>query len=240
MIKLHGFGPAFNLPDPSPFVTKVELMLKVAGIDYERCDEPNNLQVAPKAKLPFIDDNGTIVSDSVFIYEYLQKQYDLNFDGWLSAEQRASAQLINKSLDENLYWVLVHSRWIKDDVWPTIKERFFGPIPFPLNHIIAAMARSSTRKQVQGHGIGKHSDEEILKIAHNSWHSLSVLLGDKPFFFGDKVSSLDITAFAMLSGFSLNDLPVPINKEIKKYPNLVSFTHRLAKEFYNEEITILD
>jgi hypothetical protein len=30
MITLYGFGPAFGLPDPSPFVTKVEVLLNFA------------------------------------------------------------------------------------------------------------------------------------------------------------------------------------------------------------------
>jgi hypothetical protein len=28
MITLYAFGPAFGLPDPSPFVTKAEVLLK--------------------------------------------------------------------------------------------------------------------------------------------------------------------------------------------------------------------
>src|SRR5580692_4763877 len=32
MLTLYGFGPAFGLPDPSPFVMKSEVQLKMAGI----------------------------------------------------------------------------------------------------------------------------------------------------------------------------------------------------------------
>jgi hypothetical protein len=34
MITLESFGPAFGLPDPSPLVTKVEMLLKMAGLPY--------------------------------------------------------------------------------------------------------------------------------------------------------------------------------------------------------------
>ena len=240
MIKLYGFGAAFNLPDPSPFVTKVELAMRIAGIEYQRIDTSQNLQKAPKAKLPFIEDNGKIIADSVFIYDYLQENYDFDVDDWLTTEQKAIAQLIGKSLDENLYWIIVHSRWIKDDVWPIIDKQFFAPLPFPLNKLISKIARSSTRKQINGHGMGKHTDEEILKIAHASWNSLSVLLADKPYFFGDKISSLDITAFAMLSGFTLSNLPAPINKEIEQYSNLLEFNKRIASAYYSDSISLPD
>ena len=31
MITLYGFGPAFGLPDPSQFVVKTEVLLKLVG-----------------------------------------------------------------------------------------------------------------------------------------------------------------------------------------------------------------
>jgi|GEM_PF-5415914 len=32
MITLYSFGPAFGLPDPSPFVMKAEVLLKMSGL----------------------------------------------------------------------------------------------------------------------------------------------------------------------------------------------------------------
>jgi len=34
MITLYSFGPGFGLPDPSPFVTKAEVLLKMAELPY--------------------------------------------------------------------------------------------------------------------------------------------------------------------------------------------------------------
>ena len=65
MITLYGFGPAFGLPDPSPFVIKVEVLLKMAGLEFRT--DANGFRKAPKRKLPYIDDGGTIVADSTFI-----------------------------------------------------------------------------------------------------------------------------------------------------------------------------
>lgn len=238
MIKLYGFGPAFNLPDPSPFVTKIDLILRLNNIEFERISKSNNLQKAPKAKLPFIEDDGEIIADTVFIIDHLNAKYDADLDIWLSEEQRAQAQLISKSLDENLYWTIVYSRWIKDDVWPEIKARFFDVIPFPIGSLIAKYARNSTRKQFIGHGMGKHNNAEILQIAHKSWASLSTLLGDKPYFFGDKISSLDVTTFAMVSALTLSDLETEMGEQAKTYKNLVDFTQRIAREYYPDEIAL--
>ncbi|MDR6871877.1 hypothetical protein J2Y55_002890 [Bosea sp. BE125] len=36
MITLHSFGPGFGLPDPSPFCIKAEILLRMAGLPFER------------------------------------------------------------------------------------------------------------------------------------------------------------------------------------------------------------
>ncbi len=73
MITLQSFGPAFGLPDPSPFVTKVEVLLKMAGLPYEV--DTGGLKKAPKGKLPYIVDDGQIVADSPLIRWHLEKKY---------------------------------------------------------------------------------------------------------------------------------------------------------------------
>lgn len=234
MIKLYGFGPAFGLPDSSPFVTKVNSHLRLGNIEFESCNGPQYLRKAPKAKLPFIEDDGELIADSVFIVEHLQKKYDADVDKWLNPEQKAIAQLVSKSIEENLYWSVVNSRWINDDTWPKIKQEFFAPLPFPLNHLIARLARNSTRKQLAGHGIGKHSQKEILGITQRSLDSLSAMLGDKKHFFGDQISSLDISVFSVVGALCLADLDNETNQLARSYDNLRALAQRMKSDIYPE------
>ena len=55
MITLYGFGAGFGLPEISPFVTKTEVQLKMAGLAYrkERAMPP----ASPKGQLPYIEDD---------------------------------------------------------------------------------------------------------------------------------------------------------------------------------------
>ncbi len=234
MIKLFSFGPAFGLPDPSPFVTKINLYMKMTGVEFESISDVGNLRKAPKAKLPYIDDEGEIIADSVFIIDHLKRKHVADLDDWLDERQAASAQLLGKSLDENLYWTVVHSRWIKDDVWPTIEKQFFSSLPFPANKLVAKMARSATKKQIMGHGMGKHSDEEVHEIATRNLNSLSILLEDKPYFFGEQPCTFDVTAFAMVSSLTLSTLETELNHTARQFKNLVSFTQRIAEQYYPE------
>jgi len=234
MIKLFGFGPAFKLPDPSPFVTKINLYMKACDLEFESVASVKNLRKAPKEKLPFIDDDGIIVADSVFIIDHLKANHNADLDTWLTPEETATAQLISKSLDENFYWSIVYARWIKDDVWPIVRAQFFDPLPFPANKLVATLARNATRKQIIGHGMGKHSDTEITKIALKTMESISTLLGGKDYFFGDRISTLDVTAYAMIGSFTMTDLDTELGRKIKEYENINSFTQRIGKIYYPE------
>ncbi len=61
MITLYTFGRSFGLPDPSPFVTKAEVLLKMSGLPFRIDTEGFNK--APKGKLPYIDDDGERIAD---------------------------------------------------------------------------------------------------------------------------------------------------------------------------------
>jgi glutathione S-transferase len=106
MIKLYSFGSGFGVTDPSPFVLKVDAYMRMANIEYQNIPDDSNIRKAPKGKLPFMTDRDKTIADSEFIIAYLQEKYQVKLDAHLSAEQKATAYLFGKSLDENLYWCL--------------------------------------------------------------------------------------------------------------------------------------
>ena len=70
MIVLYGFGPGFGLPEISPFVTKTEVQLKMAGLAYGK--EKARPMASPKGQLPYIDDEGEAIADSTFIRAHIE------------------------------------------------------------------------------------------------------------------------------------------------------------------------
>ena len=62
MITLNQFARVWGIPNPSPFCTKVETYLRMAGIPYEVADAVP--PQAPKGKLPYITDGGRKIADS--------------------------------------------------------------------------------------------------------------------------------------------------------------------------------
>jgi glutathione S-transferase len=232
MIKLFVFGKKFGLVDPSPFVSKVHAFLKIAGLEYKVIASPKNLGKAPKGKLPFIIDGETAIGDSQDIIEYLKKKYKLDMDSHLNAEQKASAYLYTKSLDENLYWCMVWSRWQHEATWQIVKPMFFKGIPFPLSYVVPKIIRKKVIKSINAQGTGRHSEQEIIEIARKTFAALSDILADKTYFFGDKVSTFDATAYAFISSFTQADLDNDINTMTKTFKNLVAFADRFKQQYF--------
>ncbi len=121
MITRYGFGQCFNVMDASPFVVKVELFMRMANIPCQVKYGAKYLKKSPKGKLPFINDNGTVVADSEAIMSYLTDKYQIALDTELTAEQKAQAYLMTKSLDEGLYWCIL---MILQNVCFRMPERF--------------------------------------------------------------------------------------------------------------------
>src|SRR5690606_24374773 len=123
MIRLHIFPDALKgTPNPSQFCVKLEAVFRLAGVPYEICPEMNPA-TGPKGKLPFIEFEGERIGDSVLILDYLKEKIGLDLDDGLSASERAQSHMIERLVEERLYWVVVYSRWIelganeRGDLW---------------------------------------------------------------------------------------------------------------------------
>lgn len=232
MIKLHSFGSNLNMVDPSPFVLKVDIFMRMAGIQFEHVPSVNNLSRAPKGKLPFIVDGDITIADSHFIILYLKNKYNVDLDSQISSEQRHIGYLMAKSLDENLYWCLLHSRWADDSCWAYVKEAFFGSMPFPVKYIVPLIARRDIISALKKQGMGKHSEEEIKILARESFDSLSAILGQQTYFFGEAPCSFDVSAFAFLGEFILTTLDNEYNDIARSYDNLVKYCNNMQAQYY--------
>ena len=235
MIKLYSFGPHLNVPDPSPFVLKINFLLKVSKIPFEIVSGTQNLRTAPKGKLPYIEDGDKTITDSFFIEKYLQEEYQFDVNAHLAPEQRAASELICNGLEERLYWCIVHFRWIYDSNWAVINPTFFGDIPFPLNNIIPKIARKGMIKAMHGQGIGRHTEQEILQIAADQLTSISNLLDDKRYFYNDELSLLDVCTYSLLVQILRPSLPSPLVDLTRQHGNLVKFCENIHATYYGEK-----
>ena len=228
MLTLYGFGPAFGLPDPSPFTMKSQVHLKMAGIPYiqERAAPP----AAPKGKIPFIEDGAHRIGDTTFIRAHIETVHGFDFDDGLSTFERAQAWAMERMLEDHLYFALVHHRWMDDDNWRKGPIHFFDGAP----EGVAADARERVRAVLHGHGLGRHSDAEVAELGGRSLAALSVFLGDKPYLMGDAPRGADATAFGMTAAVLTPFFTGPLRKEAERYANLSAYCERMMGAYFPE------
>ncbi len=231
MIKLHQFAPAFGLPNASPFCMKMETYLRMAGLPYQLVNS-GDVMKAPKHKLPFIDDGGTVVCDTSFIIDYLKSRYGDPLDAALSPLERAQATAFQRLMEEDLYWAVVHTRWAQNEGWALTKPAFFHTLPIPLRWLVPPLARRGVLAQMRGHGMGRHSAQEIHAIGCRDVTAVADFLADKPFMLGSQPSSLDATAYAFLANLLWAPVESPIRSHARARPNLEAYCQRMKARYY--------
>jgi glutathione S-transferase len=233
MITLYTFGPNFGLPDPSPFVVKAEILLKMSGVSY-RCDVggAGGLRKAPKGKLPFIDDNGVQVADSTFIRLYLEQRHGANFDAHLTTEQRGIAWACEKLLEDHLYWVILHWRWVDDTGFARGPAHFFDALPAPLRPLVRRMVRNSVKKNLLAQGLGRHSIEEQTLLGKRAIDAVAAILGERAYLMGAHACGADATALAFIATVLCPHFDNPLRRHTEQHANLVAYSARLTQEFY--------
>lgn len=232
MLRLYQFERTWGIPNLSHFCCKIETYLRMAGIEYEI--KPTLPLTAPKGKLPYIEDDDTKLGDSQFIIQHLKTNYN-NLDEGLNKAELALSLAMQRLLEEHLYWVSMYSRWLYTDTnWQINKKAIFGVMPPVIRDIAAVYFRNKIKKQIYGHGIGRHDTEEIFKLGMLDIDALSSCLGDKKYFLGEQPTTLDASAFGIL----ISTIGCPIESPLKEYglskDNLTNFVAHIKTHFFSD------
>ncbi|RDD46512.1 Failed axon connections-like protein [Trichoplax sp. H2] len=228
VILLHSFPRAPYAPNASPYVLKLETYLRMAKIPYEVDD---SIVFGKKGKIPWVTLNDEDVADSYFIIEHVNKHFKVDLDTKLTAEQRATARVLEKTMEENTIWAtLVQNRLFDhfDESMALQKVSFMLKLFFKYYFI------PNIQKYRWGHGIGRHSFEEIRQIGAKDLRAMSVLLGDKPFFMGEEPTRVDATMFGFLTLLIFGMAPEASSYKLlhNELKNLVDFVHRMKEKFW--------
>ena len=236
MITLNTFGPNFGLADPSPFVVKALVLMKMSGLPF-RVEAPRGaagLKKSPKGKLPYIEDDGVKIADSTFIRFHLEQKHGIDFDRGLTAEQRATGWALEKMCEEHLYWAIVDSRWMVDTNFDKGPRHFFDSAPALLRPLIIAMVHRQTKRTMHGQGFGRHTRSEIEILAAKDIDAVAAVLGPKPFLFGDAPHAADASVFASISSALCPHFDTPIRTHAEGLPNLVAYRDRGMTKWFPE------
>jgi glutathione S-transferase len=230
MLTLHVFGPYFNLPDASPFCTKGLTLMKASGLTYEV--HKMSFRKAPKGKAPYLNDNGKIIADSHFLLQHLENVHGVDFSGGYSVEELAKGWATARMLEEHFYFLAIHYRWLVDENFWKGPYQFFADAPAFIRPLIARIVRKKVKKTAHLQGLGRHSEEEILALAKGDVDAIEAMLGDRPYFLGNRFSAVDATILGALWSASSDYFNSPLGDYIRSRPKILAYVRRLAKEYF--------
>jgi glutathione S-transferase len=231
-ITLFGGGPAFGLPEASPYVTKTEVQLKMAGIPYVK--EFARPELSPKGQLPFIEDGGVQIADSTFIRAHLERAYCVDLDEGLSTFERAQAWAIERMIEDQLGWVSAHARFMVPENFKKGPAQWFAFAPEGLRAKMREELRAAVAANLRAVGIARHSPAEIWELGARSLGALSALLGDKPYLMGESESGVDAAAFGALAGVLTPFFDSPLRRAAEAHVNLVEYVDLMMAQYYPE------
>jgi glutathione S-transferase len=168
MVATGSGGSGFGLPELSPYVTKTEVQLKMAGVTYRK--EQAAPDASPKGQLPYIVDDGEVVADSTFIRAHIERKYGADLDRDLDARARAEAWAIERMIENHFTWIFVYARWIAPANFEKGSARLFDNAPKGIRAQLRQDVRARVAEALQAVNIGRHSGEEIVEwVTGRSW-----------------------------------------------------------------------
>lgn len=228
MIYLYAFAPLWGLVDISPFVTKVDVYLRLVELPYKLVPfSMESFTAAPKGKLPYIVEGPETIADSSFIVDYLKKKYSDPLDAKLGPSMRAAGHAIKRMLEENFYWVIVAERW-RDT--KTAVEQYPIMVGQPPEFVKTVV--DSLLGELHGHGMGRHSADEVESIGKADLIALSDFIGGNPYLLGAEPTSYDATIYSFVAHTIQPDYDSRMKKFIKTLPNLMQYWDRFNSRLY--------
>ncbi|XP_064594319.1 LOW QUALITY PROTEIN: failed axon connections homolog [Liolophura sinensis] len=226
LVVLYQIGRGPHAPSPSPFPVKLETFLRMAKIPYMN---DHSAKFSSKGKTPWIEYRGVKIEDSQLAIDYLSRELGIDVNAKLKPEERATARAFQKMTEENLYWSMCAVTFSED------LDPLRSVLPYTGFQTVAGhkTLQRTIRKEMWGHGIGRHSPQDIWTIGKADITALSDFLGDKEFFMGDHPTEVDCTVFGMVSQMIWHMPGSPHEIFVKeKCPNLVSFCGRMKEKFW--------
>lgn len=233
-ITLYAFptGPGFF--NFSPYCTKVEILLALAGLEFS-LEMPEDYKTFSKGKLPVLKDSDSIIEDSEIIRLHIAEKYGKELDGSLSTTAKATGHAVCRMLDERTSYGLVWTRWAEDAGWAQTKPIFFEGMPDEA----AEGMRAQVTESLETIGFGKFTKEEQLTLIRADLKAVSDLLGDREFFLSDEPTYLDATIFGHIANLYGTPIRSWTNELVAEHQNLVAYFNRgMARWYPNAAQTI--
>lgn len=234
-LNLFTWGPRWEFPSFDPFCLATETVLRFAEASFgvNVCYNP---RVSPNGELPILADQDQVFVTTAGILKHL-KEKGIDLDGNLTAVQRAESLAYSTLVEDRLHDSLLFLWWMEDEnTKKMILPLYRKSLSFPWNYILPDQIQKRVKQRLSYLKEKNDVDyiNEVYLSAREIYQSLSVKLGEKPFFFGDEPSNLDAIVFGHLAIHYF--APLPNNKlkiVLDAFPNLVTFLVKTKQRLFS-------
>jgi glutathione S-transferase len=218
MITLFSYPELYGVADNNPYGLKVFAFLKLCNLAF-RHEHIFDAKAAPRGQLPYILDGDETIGDSDAIVAHLIGKYRLAIDDALTAEQRDTAHLIRRMLDD-LYWVMSYSRWRDPEFWPLFRDEILRAHP-SVSEDGLDQARKYNLERYHYQGIGRYEPDGVYARGIADLRVLANLVPQNAFLFGAQPSSIDAGIYGFLANIHFYAIDTPLKTFVASRANLV-------------------
>ena len=234
-LRLSTFGPEWGLPSVSPFAIKLATWLRAAEVPYTAIVEEDPRK-GPKQKTPWVEYGDVRMGDSELIILHFAERFGVDLDRHLTPREAATGLTLRRTFEGHFHSITEHDLFVSDAGWAAIKPHFRF-LPALLRPIVLPIIRSDSKKEAYIRGIGRHTEAERSGLALADLRAASVLLGEGPFVFGDRLTTTDCTLFAFLFFAQQTPYDTAAKAHLAALPNLVAYVARIRAALWPELTT---
>ena len=186
---------------------------------------------SPNGKVPFLDDDGTRIADSMLILGHLRQQYGDVLGSGVTPREQAQMLAFNRLIDEHLYWItVVQPRYCDDGDW----HRYLCLIACTDQPSAEVLAfgdawRARVLKGFLNAGWTRMPRDVLYARARADIDALSDQLGERDYFMGDRPRWIDAPVLSILR----HTIDPPFSFDTKHYgagkANLVAYMQRMKE-----------
>jgi glutathione S-transferase len=214
----------------SPFCEKIRRVLNVKRQPYE----VHNLKLAetltrlrklnPVGKVPALEHDGTVISDSTEIAHYLEEKFPEPGLVPRAPAERALAHMLEDWADESLYFYETRLRFtFAANVARTADLLLAGETG--LMRRIGALAAPRTMKNMLAkQGIGRKTEAQVLDDVQRHAEAIAGWLAAREWLVGERLSLADIAVFVQLAAIRQTDEG---EKILATQPTVLSWMERV-------------
>ncbi|HKK14537.1 MAG TPA: glutathione S-transferase family protein [Gammaproteobacteria bacterium] len=230
-VEVHSLPGAWGLPSASPFCLKLLTWLRMAGISY-RLKVLKGPPKSPTGKAPYITrPDGSVLPDSNYIIDTLTAERGVTLDEHLTPAQRATAHLVQRTLEKSLYFVAMWNRWVPH--WQVTRDGFFAGMHPVVRSVVAPVIRRDVLRQPRAQGVGLNAPEQIYAEGSADVQAVARVLGDRDFFFSQP-STIDAAAYGLFANLLKPEVEDPLTEAVRSQANIVAFCDRMRERYWQD------